>query len=243
MEVRNLSGEVVTKGSTMNRPEGGPRPPLLQIPPGQTSDRSVVLNRWCSTLLLPMGTYEVVCHIKFRLGSEFRVVGQRGTVTEYEASSVHTISLKLNVHISNMDPRKFKDVLEGLRKQAFQTGYSEKEPTWQERQTVREMLALTESTLAVPYQLEVLASPGSGHQARRDAIHSLARSKTIEATVALTGLAGKRGFEGTRWDLVEAVYKIRESGQPEIIAATDDFIQKHKRYPLLSRQIERDVSN
>jgi cobalamin biosynthesis protein CbiD len=105
------------------------------------------------------------------------------------------------------------------------------------------MLALTESTLAVPYQLEVLAGGGATYGFHWDAIESLARSKTVDAAIVLMRLAEQRQFEHVTRDLVEAVYRIREGGQPEIIAATDEFTQKHKRSAWRWHQIERDLPN
>jgi hypothetical protein len=226
MEVRDISGEVVVaKGGSTRRPEGGLRPGPLQIPPGQMSNKSIILNRWCSSLLLPASVYEVVCHVEYRLRSELQA--QPGTAI-LKAGPVHVKDFRLSMRILPMDTRKFKDVLEEVRKQAFPTARSEKIPTLEEEATGKEMLALAESTLAVPYQLEILTTGGLtplGH----DAINSLVRSKTLDAAVALMKLVEKRGSDGTEGDLVEGVYRMRETGQPEIITVTDEFIQKYKR--------------
>jgi len=240
VEIRNLSGEVLTRGSTINRAGGGIRPTPLQAPPGRTSSRAVVLNRWCSTLLLPAGVYEVVCRVRCRLAPEDPAqpgTGLRGR------GSVETEELRVNVSIVQMDLQKFRDRLERLRTQAFPTVFMEKFPTVAEEHTAREMLASTESTLAVPYQLQMLTGGGLTTNVRRDAVNSLARSNTLEAAVGLMKLIENGKSQDVRWDLVQAVYRLRESGQAEIITATDEFIQSHERSLRRWGQVERDVSN
>ena len=229
IEVRNSAGDLVGKGGSTRKHESGARPGPLRVGQGQTSAQPVVLNRWCSTLLLPAGAYEVTIQAEYELVSESQTVGRRNGIPEFKAGPLHTKEFRLKVSIWAMDPHKFKGVLEDLRAQAFPTVHSRDVPTSQESDTAKEMLALAESTLAVPYQLQVLAAGGWPQQARRDAVNSLARSKTLEGAIGLMKLADSPIVLDVRRDLVDAVYRTRETGEPEIIRATDEFIQKYKR--------------
>ena len=104
------------------------------------------------------------------------------------------------------------------------------------------MLIFTESALAVPYQLEALPTAPSSWL-KLDAINSLAKSKTVDAAIGLVKFSERSSIDDVRYSLVEAVYRMRETGEPDIIKATDEFIQKHPRQIPRQRVTRADVSN
>jgi hypothetical protein len=223
MEIRSSAGEIVAKGGHIDRYGTSIRGPL-PVPPERVADKSIVFNQWCSTQLLPVGTYEVVCHTEYRLGSE--VQKQSGTIVR-KAGPVRTIEFKLDISIAQMNVPEFKGILEKLRMQAFPPEVSNAKQK-KERETAREMLIFTESALAVPYQLEALPTAPSSWL-KRDAINSLAKSKAVDAAIGLVKFSEGSNIDDVRYDLIKAVYRMRDTGEPDIIKATDEFTRKHAR--------------
>jgi hypothetical protein len=231
MEMRSSAGEAVAKGGHIDRYGTSIRGPLL-VPPGGVADKSVILNQWCSTQLLPVGAYEVACHVQYRL---------RSGGYEHRLGAIHTIEFKLSLSIAQMDVPKLKDVLEKLRIQAFPAEVANAKQR-KEQETAREMLIFTESALAVSYQLEILPVANSSWL-RRDAINSLAKSKTLEAAIGLVKFSEGAGIDDVRYDLINAVYRMRDTGDPDIIKATDEFARNHARPIPPQRRARTGVSN
>jgi hypothetical protein len=223
MEMRTGAGDVVGKGGSIAR-YGVSFRGALPVPPGEVAEKSIVLNQWCSTQLLPAGTYELLCHVQYRLRSEDQE--QPGTIVR-KAGPYHTLEFNLSIRIVNLDVAGFKEVLGKLRKQAFPAEIPDADQG-RERDTAREMLIFTESPLAVPCQLEALAAANSSWL-RRDAINSLAKAGTPEAAIGLVKFSERAGIDDIKFNLVDAVYRMRDSGKPEIMKATDEFAQKHER--------------
>jgi hypothetical protein len=223
MVMHSSSGEIVAKGGPIRRYDVS-RMGMVSVAPGEAARKAVVLNQWCSTQLLPVGTYQVVCEIAYRLGSEIQE--QPGTKIR-KAGPFHTITLTLNLSIVQMDPLKFRQVLEELRQRAFSAKTLNAEQRG-EQQAAREMLVFAESPLAVPYQLEILASEPYTWL-KRDAINSLVKSKTLEAAKGLVRVPEDFHVDDVKYDLTEAVYRMRDAGDPEILKATDEFARKHAR--------------
>lgn len=229
MEIRDGSNAVVAKGGKILR-GGISRLGILPVPPGSASQKSVVLNQWCSTIL-PPGKYHLVCQADYRLGSEVRK--QPGTTT-LKAGPFHSVKLELDIPIVEPDGVKFKEILEELAKAAFQTDVGT-ESERADRGLAREMLAFTELDLGVPYQLRMLKLAKSTWL-KNDLISSLARSETLEAATGLVGIIEDPSVykEDVRREAIDAVYRLRETGKSEIIAATEKFVARYKR-PILAK--------
>jgi hypothetical protein len=45
----------------------------------------------------------------------------------------------------------------------------------------------------------------------------------------LVKFSERAGIDDIKFNLVDAVYRMRDSGKPEIMKATDEFAQKHER--------------
>jgi len=105
------------------------------------------------------------------------------------------------------------------------------------------MLAFAESDLAVPYQLK-LATTATTTWMKWDAINSLVRSGTLEAAEGLMQIIiGEvenkdcpQCIEDVKLQIIDAVYKLRETGKSDIINATNEFILKYKRPPVVKPQ-------
>jgi len=139
------------------------------------------------------------------------------------------------------DSVKFKEILEELAKAAFHTDVGTQSER-AERQLGREMLAFTESNLGVPYQLRILKVVMSTWL-KKDLINSLARSETLDAATGLAGIIEDPSFykEDVRPEVVDAVYRLRETGKAEIINATNDFVAKYER-PVLPADVPKPRS-
>lgn len=100
------------------------------------------------------------------------------------------------------------------------------------------MLVFAESEWAVPYQLRVLRNDASTWL-KWDAINSLVRSNTLEATNGLMQMISENEncigcIEDVKRKIIDAVYRLRETGNSGIVKATADFVAKHKR-PVLTK--------
>jgi len=240
MEIRDNSNRIVAKGDKIKRAgfTGLMREVFLPIPAGGISRKSIVLNRWCSTLL-PPGKYHVICNAEYRLQSEATRIP--GTEKGFRAGPLHRTQLDLDIELIKPDASKYKEVLDKLaRCELKEQGQSFTD--WkQDRDLVREMIAFTEWELAVPYQLNVLkVEPYTW--LKRDVINSLARSGTLEAAKGLIQVVSENEdrperIEDIKREIIDAVYRLRETGKPEIVKVTDDFVSKYKR-PVLGKTID-----
>jgi len=233
MEIRDGSNKVVAKGGKIRRPGFEAFRPTI-IPAGKTGQKSIVLNQWCSTLL-PPGQYHVVCHVEYRLRSEATKIP--GTEPAFfKAGPLHSIELELDINIVEMDTPKFEQILEDLAIREVRKDGQSKGEWLRKWQIAREMLAFTESPLAVPYQLHIL-KVGAGTWLKRDVINSLARSGTLEAANGFMQIiegCPQCGVEDVKQAIIDAVYRLRETGKSDIINATDEFVVKYKR-PVLAK--------
>lgn len=233
MEICDSNGVIVAKGDKIQR-FGLSRSGTLSITPGGTEQKKIVLNRWCSTLL-PVGQYHVVCYIDYRLRSESRK--KEGSET-FRAGPVHKKQLELNIQIIKMDRPKFKEIIEALASHEVEPNAQSKKEWLAERDAAREMLAFTESELAVPYQLQLLRTDPYTWFGP-DAINSLVKSGTLEAAIGLVQIIENPSIykEDVKHILIDGVYRLRETGKAEIINATEPFITKYER-PVLLKPID-----
>jgi hypothetical protein len=227
IEIRDNSNKIVSKGGKILR-TGFARLGTLAVSPEQIAQKSIVLNQWCSTLL-PPGQYHVACYVEYRLRSE----ATRIPDTEpplFNAGPIHRAQLDFNIELIRSDVSKYKGILENLAKNEIRKEGRTFREWQQEREIARNMIAFTEWEAAVPYQLNVLRLEGYTRLSW-DVINSLVKSKTLEATIGLIQIVEDPSFynEGIKNQLIDAVYRLRETGKPDIIKATEEFIKKYER--------------
>lgn len=226
MEIHDRSNKIVAQGGHIQR-YGLSRIGTLAIPLGGTGQKSIVLNQWCSTLL-PPGKYHVICHVEYRLRSEATRIP--ATEKGFKAGPLHPIELDLDIELVKTDSSKCKEILKNLAKHELKKeGQSFRE--WRrDRELAREMIAFTEWEVAVPYQLHIL-SVARRTSLKWDVINSLVRSKTLEAAIGLVQTMEDTSFykEDIKRELIDAVYRLRETGKSDIINATNEFVLKYKR--------------
>jgi len=230
MEIRDSSDNIVAERGHIQR-FGLSRVGTLTLRAGARKQKVVVLNQWCSTLLAP-GKYNVVCRIdsvgrffleKVKSGNEEVILSKR----DYSPM----VTLDLDIQIVKGDDSAVTDILKGLAGRKVRKEGQNKGEWLREWRTAREMIAFAESPLAVRYQLDVLKVEPSTWL-KRDVINSLARSGAVEAAVGLMEIAQscpRCGVEDVKREIIDAVYRLRETGKEDILAATENFVQKHKR--------------
>ncbi|MFQ6035172.1 MAG: hypothetical protein ACE5NM_04910 [Sedimentisphaerales bacterium] len=235
MEILDSNRTVVAKGNKIQR-SGFSGSVSTRVPTAKTVNKSIVLNQWCSTLL-PPGQYHVICNVDYRLFSEFE--GDKG-------GPLHSVTLELDIKLVKLDKSKLKTILENLADQ--ESKLSARKPKTNDRyeigewlaaqRTTREMIAFTESELAVPYQFRILKVAKSTWL-KVDLINSLAWSETLEAASGLVQIIEDPSIymDDVKREAIDAVYRLRETGKSEIIKATDEFVAKYKR-PVLSAPID-----
>lgn len=227
MEIHNDANKIVAKGDNIRRGGITSRGVLVRIPSGETGRKSIVLNRWCSTLLAP-GKYHVICHVDHRLRSE--AIRIPGTEKGLKAGPIHQVELELDIEIIKIDNLKFKEILESFSAHELKKKEQSYREWIRERDIARRMLALTQSELAVPYQLQLLTTARST-ELKWDAIKSLAESGTLEAAIGLVQIMEDASVykEDMKRELIDAVYRLRETEKSEIINSTNEFVLKYKR--------------
>ena len=231
MEIHDCSNKIVAQGGHIQR-YGLSRIGTLSIPLGGTGQKSIVLNQWCSTLL-PPGQYHVVCHVEYRLRSEAtKIPGTEPAI--FKAGPLHTIKLELDIQILEMDTPKFEQILEDLAIREVRKDGQSKGEWLRKWQIAREMITFAESDLALPYQLHILRVAPSTWL-KLDVINSLIRSETLEGAIGLVQtMEYPFVYEDIKRELIDAVYRLRETGKSDIINATDEFVVKYKR-PVLAK--------
>lgn len=229
MEIRDLNDIIISKGGKIQK-WGVSRAGTVSVTPGETAQKSIVLNRWCSTLL-PPGKYHVICNIDYRLRSES--IKKEGSEV-YKAGPIHTLQLKSDIQLIEANKAEFRKILEALAGFEVQPGTQSKGEWLKKRDTAREMIALTESELAVPYQLQLLkTAPYTWFGP--DAVNSLVKSRTLEAATGLVQIIEDPNIhkDDVKPIFIDGVYRLRDGGKSEILSATNEFVAKHKR-PVIS---------
>jgi hypothetical protein len=231
MEILDSNHTVITKGEKLER-SGVSRFITVKVAPGEIGTRSVVLNRWCSTLL-PPGPYHVICNVDYRLVSELELSYKKRV-----PAPQHNVRLELDFKITELNTSEFKKIVDELAKRAFTTADRSAQGRV-DRQIAENSLAFTESLLVVPHQLRILRN-GQYSWLRRDLIDSLIWSETLEAATGLVKIIEDPSvyIGDVRREAIDAVYRLRETGKPEIINATNEFVSKHKRPVLATSVIE-----
>ena len=227
LEILDSNRTVVVKGEKIQRP-GVSRFITVKVAPGKIGTRSIVLNRWCSTLM-PLGRYYVICNVDYRLLSEL-VDNKSAHILPYK------VRLELDIQITKLNTVKFKKIIEGLAKRAF-TADKRSAQGLARRQIAANLLTFTESAMAVPNQLRILRSD-QYTWLKRDVIDSLVWSETLEAATGLVKVIEDPSIymEDVKREAVDSVYRLRETGKSDIISATNEFVSKHKR-PVLAKSV------
>jgi hypothetical protein len=198
----------------------------LPVPAGGTANKTVVLNRWCSTIL-PPAEYRLICRLEYRLQSERTPIP--GSDNGFNSGPLHHLELSTHFSIQEADPSKYEAILGSLQISRSKKP-DESSIEWYEAETLaREMVVLAEWEAAVPYQLRVL-NVALDTWLRQDAIRALGRSKNPAAARGLVAfIDGPTYVEDVKVDAIGAVYTLRGSGNPEILAATEDLVRRHPR--------------
>jgi hypothetical protein len=202
---------------------------LVSILPSKVAQKSIVLNQWCSTLL-PPAQYHGICGVEYRLRYESR---------SHKAGPIHITQLEFDITIVEMNRAEFKKILEQQSKQAFKINAKSREEL-ENKWITKEMLAFAESNMAVPYQLK-LATTATTTWMKWDAINSLVRSGSLEAAEGLMQIISENEdcrecIEDIKRETIDAIYRLCETGKPDIINATDGFVRKYKRPPVVKPQ-------
>lgn len=237
MEIYDNSNKIVSAGGKIQR-SGQSSRVVHRVPAGESTPKSVVLNQWCSTLLRP-GQYHVVCHVEYRLRSQATRIP--GTEKGFKAGPLHTVELSLDIEVVKTDTSKCKEILDDLARCELRKEGQSFTDWRRDRDLAREMIAFTEWQLAVPYQLRVL-SHATSTWLKWDLTNSLARSGTLEAAKGLIDILTENEdhperIEDIKREIIDAVYRLRETGKPEIVKATDEFVSKYKR-PVMAKPID-----
>jgi len=225
IKIQDLNGITVAKGDKIQR-YGLSRRGALPVAPGETVQKSIVLNQWCSTLL-PPGQYHVICNVEYRLRSESR---KKEDSEVFMAGPLHEKQLELDIQIIELDKPKFKKIIEDLAGLEVKPEAQSKGEWLVKRDIAREMLSFTESELPIPYQLHLLGVEQYTWR-KHDIINSLVKSGTLGATNGLVQIIEDPAIykEDVKHNLIDAVYRLRETGKPEIVTATAGFVKKYKR--------------
>lgn len=226
IEIHDSNGIVVAKGGKIKK-YGISRIGDCMVSPGKTVQKSIVLNRWCPTLI-PPGLYHIQCNVDYRLISEDQ---KQPNNIALKAGPIHKIQLCTDIQIIELNKEKFENIIKNLADLEIKPQRITKE--WiDKREIAREMIAFTESELAIPYQLQILKSD-SPNWFELNTINTIARSGNIEAANGLIKLMEDPSFKKkenyAKNSIIEAIYKLRETGKPEILSATSEFVAKHKR--------------
>jgi hypothetical protein len=226
MKIRDSNNTIVVKGDKILR-DGMTRIGTLDIGLNETGKKTVVLNRWCSTIL-PPGKYYISSLVEYRLRSE--ATKKPNTSNTYLPGPTHQIQLDCNIELIKPEPNtaKCKEILDNLSKYEIENNQKPFNEWKQERELAREMIVFTEWEIAAPYQINVLKTSQYTWM-KRDAINSLAKSNTLNTVNNLITIVENSTFEDVKGNIVEAVYKIREKGNKSIINATEEFVKKYKR--------------
>ncbi|MBN2456451.1 MAG: hypothetical protein JXB29_07970 [Sedimentisphaerales bacterium] len=224
-EIHDSNGITVAKGGKIQK-FGVSRVGTLSAPPGKIAQKSIVLNRWCSTLLSP-GEYEVICNIDYRLRSESKKIKN---TNGFKAGPVHSLQIKVDMCIIDLDTDKFKQILTSLIKTEIKQKEQSNREWWENLKISRELLAFTESKIAVPYQLKLLEVE-KYTWLKRDIVNSLVKSGALEAADGLIKIIEDPSIykEDVKGILIEGVYRLRETGKTDIINATEEFVEKYQR--------------
>ena len=227
-ELRNDANECVASGGKIIRP-GLARVGMLNVGPGETTEKSIVLNQWCSTLL-PPGVYAITCTVEYWLVSDATV--EPGSGNALMMGSTRKTEFGATIELVACDDAKRREILVALAERAEQEPTSR--PELLARMFAQELLVFAEWEAAVPYQADLLITANIGSWLRQDAIQSLVKSETLEATNALMTVVRRRGsFEDVYRHAIAGVYTLRDTSKPEILSATEAFVAEHERPPAI----------
>ena len=221
--IKDKKGRVLRQGQRIER-SGLTRSGFIQIPAQESQAKRVVLNQWCSTLL-SSGDYTIVCTVK-----PYYVPREAPSRDKAPpaAQSLREINLECALKLIDTDVAELGDIIADLASKSFQPVRTSEEVI--QRSVAREMLAFTESSLAVPQQLRIIESC-QYTWLKRDAIKQLSKSGTPEAAQGLARIfeEAAEGQEDVKENIKEEIYRLRATGDPEIVRRTNGFVLRHPR--------------
>jgi hypothetical protein len=221
------SGRTIAQGGRVKGEEGAlsSRFSFIKVPTGQTAKRSVVLNRWCSTLV-PPGEYRVICRADYSVKSEATPIP--GATRGFRLDASHVAKISLDVNIVKADPPKYEDVLANLETKEMK----ERQPGedfaehHESQQVAAEMIAFCEWPEAVPYQLRA-ARMRNDPWVRLSVIRKLGKSKSLEAANGLMAMADAPSVQNYRLEIITAIHALHASDKKDIVEATDAFVKQN----------------
>jgi hypothetical protein len=222
--LRDASGKAVTCEPVV-LPEGGVYTPSgVEVPAAGTATKDVVLNHWCSTML-PAGSYTISGSIE----------PEAQTPEYHDRAPLPKVTFQLHLEIFTADEAMLKKKLSRLEdvvlgKAHMVEGLAAPVEGLPQQDAV-EMLALTDSPLAAgckPWVMKKMTRANSWG----DVVGSLARTADVRNAQALIVISQDSHLPKLLRDrATRGVYKLRRTGRPEIVRATDVFIRNNPVEP------------
>ena len=209
MEVRDTTGRTVEKGLRITT-MGISRIGKRVVPAGSTIEKRIILNRWCSTRL-PEGEYQVALRVEPKLG---------------EAAQI-----SCGLKVLKADEKKLTKILSDLAEKA-------KAPSHSRQLLACMMLSFCDAPEGVMYQVLLAKDRKLLIQWRELAIKGLVRVGSLEAAKQVTQLCEDASLPETlRRTAIIGVYKLREMGELDILAATEEITTRYQR-PVEAKHID-----
>jgi hypothetical protein len=189
--------------------------------------RYFVANGWCSTMLAP-GRYRLELDLHFNLAAEHKtvVLSDGSTLTtfgpEYPASVTASFEI---IPIDRPDYETRLAALAAMTESGTQEGRAKLE-----RALACEMLAVAQGDPAVPYQLRIAGGSLDTYYVRT-ALASLVKGGSLAAAQGLVEILDANSYtiQWIKTDIVEAIYALRDNGDPRVLAVTDAVVRDNKR--------------
>ncbi len=210
IEIRDAQGR--TRGKQdIQKLEGFRQTGRLDIPAGSTVRISLPLHRWCSTTL-PEGHYKIVCHFK-----------------PWLEPSIKPVDSSCDLEIVKVDEGELNKIFLNLTEQAINSTNCD------ERRSPYEMVALSDSPLAIKYQLQLVRTIPDGWRCYHidsmrieKMIDSLKKNGSPEAVKELVSICDDTSLEkDDRERALVAIRELQNTGDPHILQATEAIINKY----------------
>jgi hypothetical protein len=187
----------------------------VEAPAGGGATTDVVLNRWCTTLL-PEGKYNVHGEIAPEAAFKREEIPWR----------LPTVKFEMVLEIVKLDEDKLRDTFSSLAAVAFGERPSSDGLS---RDDATEMLGLADSPLATEYKTRLLRlTKVPRDYFIREVIGSLARTPDVANAKALMDVYQDPTVSSYhRNKAIVGLYRLRETGDPEVIKATEEFASRN----------------
>jgi hypothetical protein len=232
-EIIDAKGDSVAYSGAIGAREGVTRGDVRTLSPGATERKAIILNRFCFTLL-PPGKYRI------RSWCRQDILASSGSKIE----SAPSLAFETQITLIERDPAKLIARLDEIELQAraasvaVPTGERNAiDAQWREGQVALDLIAYAEGPEAWPYQLRLLRRELSWMYDFWRQINMirnrLAKSASPQVAAELVRIYEEVRFPDnlTHPEINAAIYRLRDSGKPEILAVTQDFAARHPRSP------------